>query len=56
MNVFLPILPVVLLGLTCAVVCLWNLHAIDKFLRENPEGVAATNAQGVTDLPTRLSK
>jgi hypothetical protein len=54
-TAFLPILPAVLLMLTCVIAGYWNMRKIDRFLVEHPDpadsGQPSSNADSQVRLP-----
>jgi hypothetical protein len=56
MTVFLPILPVVLLGLFCTIAGYWSLRAIDRFLAEHPETANPSQSSSGVESQVRLPR
>jgi hypothetical protein len=53
---FLPILPAVLLMLTCVIVGYWNMRKIDRFLAEHPDPVSPSQPSLGVDSQVRLPR
>jgi hypothetical protein len=53
-TAFLPILPAVLLMLTCVVVGYWNMRKIDRFLAEHPDPADSGQTSSNVDSQVRL--
>jgi hypothetical protein len=53
---FLPILPAVLLMLTCVIVGYWNMRKIDRFLSEHPEPANPSQSSSAVDSQVRLPR
>jgi hypothetical protein len=55
-TAFLPILPAVLLMLTCVVVGYWNMRKIDRFLAEHPDPANPSQPTSNVDSQVRLPR
>jgi hypothetical protein len=55
-TAFLPILPAVLLMLTCVIVGYWNMRKIDRFLAEHPDPADSGQASSNVDSQVRLPR
>jgi|GEM_PF-4456030 len=53
---FLPILPAVLLMLTCVIVGYCNMRKIDRFLAEHPDPAGASQPPASVDSQARLPR
>jgi len=53
---FLPILPAVLLMLTCLVAGYWNMRKIDQFLAEHPDPADASQPPSSADSQFRVPR
>jgi len=53
-TAFLPILPAVLLMLTCVIFGYWNMRKIDRFLAEHPDPTNPSQASSSVDSPLSL--
>ena len=53
-TAFLPILPAVLLMLTCVIVGYWNMRKIDRFLAEHPDPENPTQSSSSVDSQVHL--
>jgi hypothetical protein len=55
-TAFLPILPAVLLMLTCVIVGYWNMRKIDRFLAEHPDPADSSQTSSNVDSQVRLPR
>jgi hypothetical protein len=55
-TAFLPILPAVLLMLTCVIVGYWNMRKIDRFLAEHPDPADSGQTSSNVDSQVRLPR
>jgi hypothetical protein len=55
-TAFLPILPAVLLMLTCVIVGYWNMRKIDRFLAEHPDPADSRQTSSNVDSQVRLPR
>jgi len=55
-TAFLPILPAVLLMLTCVIVGYWNMRKIDRFLAEHPDPADSGQISSNVDSQVRLPR
>jgi hypothetical protein len=55
-TAFLPILPAVLLMLTCVIAGYWNMRKIDDFLAEHPDPADSGQTSSNFDSQVRLPR
>jgi hypothetical protein len=53
-TAFLPILPAVLLMLTCVIFGYWNMRKIDRFLAEHPDPANSKQSSSSVDPQVHL--
>ncbi len=56
MKEFIPILPAVLLMLTCAIAGYWNMRKVDQFLAEHPDPANPNQPSSSADSQVRLPR